>query len=156
MARDHGAEAQTPRRLGVKRVEANKIAVIDKLAAGLTASVEARLALRSLTMKCKQTKPFDRPDRRGLAVRQRPHLQDRFTDAQEFVGYFPRGPDESGVRQRHNSVEPRGDIVQALGGSLRHQPRPFARSKSDESEKFSCTPTLRGERPSAMPSNWVK
>jgi len=156
MSCDHRTEAQAPRRLGVHRIETDKIAVIDKLAAGLAAGVETRIALRSLAMKRQQSEPFDRARRWRLSVSRKPDLQNRFADGQEFVGRLRRGGDKSGVRQRHNGVKTSGEIVKASGGSLSHQPRPFARSKSDESEKFSCTPTLRGERPRAMPRSCVK
>ena len=131
------AEAQPPRCVGVNGIEANKIAVIDKLAAGLATSVEARIPLRALAMKRQQAKPFDRPGRRCLAMRRKPDLQDRLADSQKLVGYVRRGGRESGVRRRQKCVQTCGQIVEALAGSLRHRPRPFARSKSEESEKFS-------------------
>jgi hypothetical protein len=48
----HCAEAQPSRRLGMNGIEANKIAVIHKLAAGLATSIETCIALGGLAMKC--------------------------------------------------------------------------------------------------------
>src|SRR6185369_7503517 len=122
-------------------------------AAGFAAGVEARIALRTLPMKRQQPKSLDRPGRRRLALLGKPGFKNNFADTQELVSYDRCAGDKCGVRRRDDGVETHGDLVEAVAAGLRHQPRPFARRRSDESEKFSCTPTLRAERPSAMPSN---
>ena len=137
--------------VGVFGIEANEIAVIDELAAGLAAGVEARIAARALAMQSKEAEALDRTHRRRHAPRREPALEDCFAERQEFICNVRRGRDESGVRRRNDGVKTRGNIVKAFDGRAGHQPNPRARSNAEESERFSCTPTLRAERPSAMP-----
>src|SRR5262245_53928981 len=85
MPRDHSAESQPLWRLVMSGVEANKIAAIDELATGLPAGVEACVTLCALPMKSQQTKSFDGPDRRHLALRSKPNFKNGFADAQELV-----------------------------------------------------------------------
>ena len=51
MARHHGLEAKTARHFGVFRFRLNQVAIVDELAAGLAAGVEARIVLGALAMQ---------------------------------------------------------------------------------------------------------
>ena len=95
-------------------IEANEIAVIDELATGLAAGVEARVAPRALAMQRQQAEAFDRTRRRRRVVRRKPDLEDRFAKRQEFIGKFRRSRDKCCVRRRDNRVETRRDIVEAV------------------------------------------
>ena len=156
MPRHHGAEPQPAGDIDMRRVETHEIMVVDEFAAGLAAGVEARVAPRALAMQRQQAEAFDGARRRRLAARREPDFEDRLAERQQFVREVRRRRRERGIRRCDHRVETRRDVVEAHGPDVGHHPSPRARRRSEESERFSCTPTLRADRPSAMPSSWVK
>ena len=149
--RDHGAEPQPARSVRVFGFEANEIAMVDELATGLATGVEARIAARALAMQSQQTKALDV---RVVGVTPRAESQisrivspsAKSSSAMSGAAATRAASDDAMMASRRVA-----NIVEAFDGRAGHQPNPRARSKSEESERFSCTPTLRGDRPSASP-----
>src|SRR5579872_3816896 len=156
MPRHHDAKPQPAGNIDMRGVEANEIVVVDEFPTGFAAGVEARLAARTLPMQREQAEAFDNAFRRRLAARREPDFEDGLAERQQFVREVRRRRCERGIRCYNHPLEPPRDVIEAHGPDVCHHPSPRARKRSEESERFSCTPSLRADRPSAMPRSWVK
>ena len=156
MSCHHGAKTKPACSIRMRGIEAHEIAVVDEFATGLAAGVEACVAASALALQSQQAKAFDRTIRRRGVVCCQPNFEDRVTQRQKIIGERRRRRDKRCVRRRNHCVEARCNIVDSLAGHPGHQPSPRARRKAEDSEKFSWTPTLRADSPSAMPRSWVK
>jgi hypothetical protein len=106
--RDHCAEAQPLRDLGTIRRRKHAVAMIDELAAGFAAGVEARVAARALAVEREQAKALGRCFRRRLTARPDPAFERRLADQKQLIGETIRRLGERRIRHRDHRVEPFG------------------------------------------------
>src|SRR5690242_931533 len=118
--------------------------MVGDLAAGLAARVEAGEPVRPLAVEGEEAEALALPLRGLAAAGPDPRLEHLLGESEE--------PPCLGRRLARGGR--RVDLAIDVGD--RPHAMFLARSASRPSETFSCTPTARGERPSATPRSWVK
>ena len=126
----------------------------DEFAAGLAAGVETGFAAGSLAVQGQKTETLDLSVGWCLALGRQPACQCRLADCQQLGGKILRRRGKCRVRQGDDRVEPVHRCLEP--GCRRHYSTPRSCRRSRASDRFSCMPTLRADRPSARPMSWVK